>query len=200
MLIWHLGANAVSARLQDAVVPVDAFMAKIVEGSIPRVPGTAVFLTRTQRDVPPVMAWHVKHNRALHEKLFVLTVTTESVPWVRDTERLSFEEIAPQLLARSRPLRFYGAARRSGAAPGGAQAWMRHRSRRRYLHLADVTYYVGHETVVPADDEKALPRWVEALVAFMQRNSALDRLFQAADRCGRRNRPGNIDLSRDQSR
>ena len=68
------------------------------------------------------------------------------------------------------------------------------------IDLADVAYYVGHETVVPADDEKALPRWVEALVAFMQRNSALDRLFQAADRCGRRNRPGNIDLSRDQSR
>jgi KUP system potassium uptake protein len=30
MLIWHLGANAVSARLQDEVVPVDAFMANIV--------------------------------------------------------------------------------------------------------------------------------------------------------------------------
>ena len=68
------------------------------------------------------------------------------------------------------------------------------------IDLADVAYYVGHETVVPADDEKPLPRWVEALVAFMQRNSALDRLFQAADRCGRRNRSGNIDLSRDQSR
>src|SRR4029077_14792973 len=59
-LIWHLGATAVSARLQDAVMPVDAFLAKVVEGSIPRVPGTAVFLTRTQR-VPPVMVWHVKH-------------------------------------------------------------------------------------------------------------------------------------------
>jgi len=96
MLIWHLGANAVSARLQDEVVPVDAFMANIVEGSIPRVSGTAVFLTRTQRDAPPVMVWHIKHNRALHERLFVLTVTTESVPLVRDTERLRFEEIAPR--------------------------------------------------------------------------------------------------------
>ena len=73
MLIWHLGANAISARLQDEVVPVDAFMADMVEGSIPRVSGTAVFLTRTQRDVPPVMVCHIKHNRALHERLFVLT-------------------------------------------------------------------------------------------------------------------------------
>ena len=49
-----------------------------------------------QRDAPLVMVWHIKHNRALHERLFVLTVTTESVPRVRDTERLSFEEIAPR--------------------------------------------------------------------------------------------------------
>jgi KUP system potassium uptake protein len=105
MLIWHVGATAVSARLQDAVMPVGAFMARIAEGSIPRVPGTAVFLTRTQRDVPPVMVWHVKHNRALHENLFVLTVSTESVPWVKDTERLTFEEIAP---------RFWRAAARYG--------------------------------------------------------------------------------------
>ena len=37
---------------------------------------------------------------------------------------------------------------------------------------SDVTYYVGHETVVPGEEEKALPRVVEALFAFMQRNSA----------------------------
>src|ERR1700757_2546664 len=69
MLIWHLGATAVTARLQDEVTPVGAFMAKIAEGSIPRVPGTAVFLTRTLREVPPVMVWHVRHNRALHERV-----------------------------------------------------------------------------------------------------------------------------------
>src|SRR6516165_3436998 len=72
MLIWHIGATAVTARLQDEVTPVGGFMAKIAEKGIPRVPGTAVFLTRTERDVPPVMVWHVKHNRALHERLFVL--------------------------------------------------------------------------------------------------------------------------------
>jgi hypothetical protein len=59
-----------------------------------------IFLTRTQRDVPPVMMWHVKHNRALHEKLFVLTVSTESVAWLKNTERLTSEEIAPASGAR----------------------------------------------------------------------------------------------------
>jgi KUP system potassium uptake protein len=31
---------------------------------------------------------------------------------------------------------------------------------------------LGHETVVPDEDDKALPRMAEALFAFMQRNSA----------------------------
>jgi KUP system potassium uptake protein len=40
------------------------------------------------------------------------------------------------------------------------------------IDLADVTYYVGHETIMPEDGAKALPRWVEAMFAAMQRNSA----------------------------
>jgi KUP system potassium uptake protein len=165
MLIWHLGATAVTARLQDEVTPVAAFMAKVVQQGIPRVPGTAVFLTRTQRDVPPVMVWHVKHNRALHEKLLVLTVTTESIPWVKDTERLTFEEIAP---------RFWRAAARYGFMERpDIPALLQHaHGLGCAIDLSDITYYVGHETVVPDIDDKALPRVAEALFAFMQRNSA----------------------------
>ena len=95
MLIWHTGAQAVSARLQETVVPIATFMARIAEGRIPRVPGTAVFLTRTERDAPPVMVWHLKHNRALHERLFVLTVRTEAVPWIEDATRLISKKLRP---------------------------------------------------------------------------------------------------------
>ncbi len=96
MLVWHVGAQAVSARLQESVVPIASFMARIAEGGIPRVPGTAVFLTRTERDAPPVMVWHLKHNRALHERVFILTVLIEAVPWIDDARRLTFQEIAPR--------------------------------------------------------------------------------------------------------
>src|SRR5437868_14781785 len=95
MYIWHLGITAVLARLQEQAMPVDAFMARIGETRIPRVPGTGVFLTRTQRDAPPVMVWHVRHNRALHERLFVLTIVTESGAWVEKWERLTLGQRAP---------------------------------------------------------------------------------------------------------
>ena len=41
------------------------------------------------------MVWHVKHNRALHDHLFVLRVETQSVPWVKESERFSLTELAP---------------------------------------------------------------------------------------------------------
>jgi potassium transporter len=40
------------------------------------------------------------------------------------------------------------------------------------IDLSDITYYVGHETITPRGDAAALPRWVEALFALMQRNAA----------------------------
>jgi KUP system potassium uptake protein len=129
------------------------------------VPGTAVFLTRTLRDAPPVMVWHIKHNRALHERLFVLTVTTALVPWVAASRRLVFDEVAP---------RFWRASARYGfmERPDIPALLREAHGLGCAIDLGDVTYYIGHETVTPRDDAKALPRWVEALYAAMQRNSS----------------------------
>jgi len=164
MLIWHRGADAVSVRLQEAVVPVGTFMENLSQERIPRVPGTAVFLTRTPRDVPPVMVWHLKHNRALHERLLVLTVDTVPAPWIESAGRLTVAEIAPNFWRASA---HYGFMERPDipallrqAHAGGCG-----------IDLSDITYYVGHETVIARDDGMGVPKWLEALFAFMQRNS-----------------------------
>ncbi len=164
MVIWHKGAEAVSARLQEAIIPIDIFMAKVAKSDIARVPGTAVFLTRTLKDAPPVMVWHVKHNRALHEKLFVITVVTESIPWIRNKQRMTFQEIAPHVW---RAVARYGFMERPDIPALLKQA----HAQKCNIDLSDLTYYVGHETVVPGNDRNRLPRWVEAVFSFMQRNS-----------------------------
>jgi KUP system potassium uptake protein len=164
MLIWHLGAAAVGARIRETVVPISRFVEELERRRIPRVPGTAVFLTRSLSDAPPVMVWHVKQNRALHAMVLVLTAITEPIPRVADDDRLSVEQIAPTIWrARAR----FGFMERPDipALVGNACAMGC------ALGLADVTYYVGHERIVPRDDRKGLPRWVEKVFALMQRNS-----------------------------
>jgi KUP system potassium uptake protein len=164
MVVWHMGAAAVSDRLRETIMPIEKFMAKIHEKQIPRVPGTAVFLTRTQRDAPPVLVWHLKHNRALHDRLFILTVETESVPRLRGASRLSVSEIAPNTW---RARAHYGFMERPDI-PALLQETHAHGCE---LGLDDVTYYVGHETIVHREDRRGLPHWLERLFAFMQRNS-----------------------------
>jgi KUP system potassium uptake protein len=165
MVIWHLGSEAVAARLQEAVCPIGHFLATLADEAIARVPGTAVFLTRAESDVPPIMLWHVRHNRALHSKLFVLSVNVASVPRVAADDRLKVREPAPDFW---RGIALYGFMERPDIPALLHEAHERHGCA---IDLADVTYYIGHETILPAEDRRGLPRSVEALYALMQRNS-----------------------------
>ncbi|WP_291685420.1 potassium transporter Kup [Bradyrhizobium sp.] len=164
MWVWHRGAAAVSVRMHEALIPVAGFMADIAARNIPRVPGTAVFLTRTERDTPPVMVWHVKHNRALHEHLFVLRVEILSVPWVSSRNRMSIEEVAPN---------YWRAEARFGfmERPHIPELLATSKGLGCTIDLNDITYYVGHETVVGREDGKGLPAWQERFFAVMERNA-----------------------------
>lgn len=165
MYVWHTGTKAVSARLAEVVQPIGAVMEQVARKQVPRVPGTAVFLTRTERDAPPAMLWHLKHNRALHRQVVIVNVQTESVPWVPQERGLRIEEIAPEVW---RVHARFGFVERPDLPALLQQA----RDAGCTVDLSDVTYFVGHETVVPREERGGLPRWIEAGFAFLQRNSA----------------------------
>jgi KUP system potassium uptake protein len=142
----------------------DDVIAKISRKKIPRVPGTAIFLTRTREDVPPVMVWHLSHNRSLHEYILVLTIETEPVPWIRDARRLAITEVAPHFWRASAR---YGFMEEPDIGSLLQQAHEQHCG----IDLSDVTYYVGHGTILPRTDGKGLPKWMVSCFAMMQRNS-----------------------------
>jgi KUP system potassium uptake protein len=165
MWVWHRGATSITARLNEALLPVPQFMRAIKAENIPRVPGTAVFLTRTTRDAPPLLVWYVKNVRALHQELFVLAITFLPVPWVRSGDRITFAEVAPKFWRARATFGFMErpdipALLRTSKLQGCG------------IDLADVTYFVGHETVVHQEGSKGLPGWQEALFAAMERNAS----------------------------
>jgi KUP system potassium uptake protein len=164
MWIWHRGAAAVAMRLRDSLIPVPDFLKKISAANVPRVPGTAVFLTRAERDTPPVLVWHIKHNRALHEHVLVLRVEIQSVPWVSWRDRMTVTEIAPN---------FWRADARYGfmERPHIPELLAASKSLGCTVDLDDVTYYVGHETVISREEGDGLPAWQERFFAVMERNA-----------------------------
>src|ERR1700751_5695785 len=163
MLIWHRGSTTVAQRLGEQIIPVDEFMRSIKSQNIPRVPGTGVFLTRTGHDAPPVMIWHVKHNRALQENLLVLNAVTESRPWVKNSERLLVSEVQPNY--------WRATARFVFMEKPDIPSVIKQACLLNSLNLDDVVYYVGHGTIVPSEDARGLAKLQEALYIVMERNS-----------------------------
>ena len=164
MLIWHRGSTTVAQVLSERAIPVNEFMNSIELREIPRVPGTAVFLTRTLSDTPPVVVWHVKHNKSLHNHLFVLRVVIESIPWIKASERLATIEVAPNFW---RVTARYGFMERPDIPALLRQA----REQGCSLDPDDVTYYVARETIIHRAGGKGLAKWEETLFAAMERNA-----------------------------
>jgi len=165
MWVWHTGRNALMHTIVSKYVPVAEFMAGLEKKGVPRVPGTAVFLTRSKRGVPPVMAWHVRHNRALHGKIFVVNVCVEPEPWVEPQDRLHFFQEAPGFWRATANFGFM-------ERPDIPVVLQEAKERGCDISLEDVTYYVGHETVVSREDGSGMPEWAEILFAAMERNAA----------------------------
>jgi KUP system potassium uptake protein len=111
------------------------------------------------------MTWHVKHNRSLHSSLLVLSVVTDCVPWIAANARLQVTNLDQG---------FWRATARYGfmERPDIPALLEQTRAFGCNLDLQDVTYYVGHETIVRRDDGKGLALWEAAFYATMVRNAA----------------------------
>ena len=164
MWIWHRGALEVQRSVEAELTPLSSLLEKLHAGEVARVPGTAVFFTRVKDQTPPVLDWHVRHNRALHEYVLALTLTVLSAPWTDPEERLNLERIDD---------RFWRAEARRGFMERPAiQAILAEcKEKGAEIDLNDVTYYVGHETVIPRENGRGMARWQEVLFAAMGRNA-----------------------------
>ncbi len=165
MWIWHRGACAVHDRVVAELTPLRAFLATLRSGRIARVPGTAVFLTRARDGTPPVLSWHVRQNRCLHEYVLALTLSVASTPRVEPSERV---------IIHREDEKFWRAEVRYGFMehPDISAVLAECEVEGAELDLHDVTYYVGHETIVPREYGAGIPHWQEALFAAMERNEA----------------------------
>jgi KUP system potassium uptake protein len=164
MYIWHRGVQAIGSVVEENSMSIETFMTKLAAGHVARVPGTAVFLTRSLSETPPVVAWYVSHAHALQEHVVAITIRTRLTPWVADEQRVSLAEIAPDFW---RAEAWYGFMERPDIR--GLVAEMKDRGCR--VDLSDTTYYVGLETVVARQDRSGLPPWMVTIFSAMLRNS-----------------------------
>ena len=163
-LAWLKGTAAVQEMADEMQLPVAHLEAQIAKGDIQRVPGTGVFLARVTLDVPPIVFWHLRHIRSLHDSTVILNVVTALVPYVAATDRIEAREIAPGVWRAHARFGFM-------EQPDLSELLQRAQAKGYPVDPSNATYFIGHVTIVPREDGKGLPRLVRSAFWFLLRNA-----------------------------
>jgi KUP system potassium uptake protein len=164
MMTWHRGTRAVAVKLAENEGTPEAFLAELASGRIARVPGTAVFLTRTARTVPPVLLNHVAQIKALAETVVTLTVRFEETPRVDEPDRAEVLHLGDGLWHVVVCFGFI-------EVPNLVIALARAKELGCPVHLDDAVYFAARDDVVASQDHPRLWAWQRMLFAFMYRNA-----------------------------
>jgi KUP system potassium uptake protein len=162
MTTWNRGVDILREMRQRDALALDDFLARITDKSPLRVKGTAIYMTSNSYAVPQAMMHNLKHNKVLHERIILLTVTTEDVPSVPKDDSVSITELEKGF--RRIVLR-YGFMDQPDIPKALAEC-------ARFgltFDMMQTSFFLGRETLVPARLPR-LARWRERLFIWLARN------------------------------
>jgi KUP system potassium uptake protein len=163
MTTWWRGRLELSRQMESGAIPDQLFLADIAETPLPRVSGTAVFMTSGTDGIPNVLLHHVKHNKVLHKQVVLLSISTENVPFVVGNSSLAVHELGHG---------FYRVVARVGfmQQPNVPKILGRCERLGLTVHDADTTYYLGRQTLLTTGKSR-VARWRKMLFSFLAHNS-----------------------------
>jgi len=162
MSTWRRGRQLLLERTSEENLPLAKFIAELDPSRMPRVKGTAIYLAARRDTIPFAMTDNVRHNKVLHERVIILTVVTERVPRVVQTERVEAEELGHGIW---RMIVHFGFAEQPALPPVlAADAVISP------FDLDNTSFFVGRELPVPSL-RPGIAIWRERLYAFMTRNA-----------------------------
>ncbi len=95
MLTWVRGRKIMTERYLKQTLDYTHLLNNLQTHPVPRVSGTGVFLTPQTSGVPPTLLHHLKHNKALHEQVVVMSVQAAPVPRVDAEDQVTVKLIGP---------------------------------------------------------------------------------------------------------
>ncbi len=164
MTTWKSGRRTLTQLLLSNALPVDTFLDGIRKNPPLRVPGTAVFMNGNVAGTPAALLHNVRHNHVLHERNILLTAKTEQVPRVDPEKRVQVERLGDGFW---RIIVFYGFTEE----PDVPAVLAALDDPELTLDLAEVTYFLGRETLIATRHVNHMAPWREKLFVAMQRNA-----------------------------
>jgi KUP system potassium uptake protein len=164
MVSWRIGRSYLADVVGASSEPVDRFIDRLRSEIRGRTPGTAIVMAGQTTGVPPVLLRLVKRFCVIHENVVLLTVVTEHVPTVADSQRLTVESLGQGL---ARAVLHYGFMELPRVPEAVGRAI-------RELDMPQdptrLTYIIGRETLIVTRKGR-MGRITEPIFALLARNA-----------------------------
>ncbi|MBU3719014.1 MAG: potassium transporter Kup, partial [Actinobacteria bacterium] len=139
MQTWRRGRALVAARIHRGERPIETVLDEAED--IKRVAGTAVFMFKDLGKAPPALVNNLRHNKVLHQTTLIVSVETSDLPRVDPSERCELMKVAPGVFQVQLTYGFM-------EDPDVPAALASIEQRGLEFDPDDVTYFLGHESIV----------------------------------------------------
>jgi KUP system potassium uptake protein len=160
---WAQGRKLMIGRMNEAAMPMGIFI-KSAANSATRVPGTAVFMTTATDGIPHALLHNLKHNKVLHERIILLTIRIEDVPYVEGGCQFGLTDLGSGFY---RLVINYGfmqevdvpaaLTRLQGCGP--------------QFKMMDTSFFLARQTLLASSSKPGMALWRERLFSWMLRNA-----------------------------
>lgn len=164
MSTWKRGRALLTAKQKEIAIGLEEFLEGIKIQGPARVTGTAVFLTGNPYGVPSALLHNLLHNKVLHERVVLLSVTVRDIPRVPVAERVKIEDLENNFF---RVLLSYG-FKDDLDVPRDLKLCT---DEGLEFNMMMTTFFLGRETLVPSVSP-GMALWREKLFIGMFRSSA----------------------------
>jgi KUP system potassium uptake protein len=164
MTTWRAGTDAVRTNLREGATKSAAFITLLEQGNVPRVAGTAIFLTRSQQRIPSLIVDHVRDMGALQQHVIALMVLFDETPRTTKAERCTIEYITDGIWHATIRFGFM-------EIPDLPQALAEANGLDPAIDVANAVYFGARDLVIRKASKSGMGGVRAALFAYLYRNA-----------------------------
>ncbi len=160
---WSRGRALMRQNMTEGSIPIEVF-AKSAHSSAARVAGTAVFMASSSAGVPSALLHNIKHNKVLHDRVVILTVEIQDVPYIETIERYSVKDLGQGFYRVVLRFGFLEETDVPAALKGVTMCG-------EPFEMMKTSFFLSRQTLI-ASAKPGMAIWREKLFAWMLRNAA----------------------------
>ncbi len=163
MATWKWERFLLLRQLSRMSMPLESFVAMVEKEAPQKVPGTAIYLSRTQQGIPHALLHNLNHNHVLHERIVLMTFRTQDVPYVDPDQHIQIDMLSPNVWRISATYGFH-------ETPDVYEVFRRCAMKGMAFNLNTTSFFLSRETLLPSH-RSILARIRASLVIWLSKNS-----------------------------